>query len=255
MIRTWKKIGAGMILCIFMAGCGSQNEVYLETEVSQDTGNVQETEETEAGERLDILDVSGGEQTGSVDLPEVSGEEWAAEAALAPETTEDADKADRASGKCYVYVCGEVAEPGVYVLEPGDRIYEAVEMAGGMTADAGMCAVNLAESVYDGLMVYIPDSEEAAGMAGSMTSADSSVRNGEGTSGGTAASLEDGRLNLNTASLAELMTLSGIGQTKAQAVVNYRDAHGGFSSVEEIMNVDGIKEGLYNRIRDQIKVK
>lgn len=49
MIRTWKKIGAGMILCIFMAGCGSQNEVYLETEVSQDTGNVQETEETEAG--------------------------------------------------------------------------------------------------------------------------------------------------------------------------------------------------------------
>lgn len=143
----------------------------------------------------------------------------------------------------------------MYVLEPGDRIYEAVEMAGGMTADAGMSAVNLAESVYDGLMVYIPDSEEAAGMTGSMTSADSSVRNGEGTSGGTASSPEDGRLNLNTASLAELMTLSGIGQTKAQAVVNYRDAHGGFSSVEEIMNVDGIKEGLYNRIRDQIKVK
>ena len=204
-----------------------------------------------------------------MDLSEVSGEEWAAEVALAPETTEDADKADRVSGKCYVYVCGEVAEPGVYVLEPGDRIYEAVEMAGGMTADAGTCAVNLAESVYDGLMVYIPDSEEAAGMTGSMTSAggsavsaggsvtsaDSSVRNGEGTSGGTAASPEDGRLNLNTASLAELMTLSGIGQTKAQAVVNYRDAHGGFSSVEEIMNVDGIKEGLYNRIRDQIKVK
>lgn len=259
-----------MILCIFMAGCGSQNEVYLETEVSQDTGNVQETEETEAGERLDILDVSGGEQTGSVDLPEVSGEEWAAEAALAPETTEDADKADRASGKCYVYVCGEVAEPGVYVLEPGDRIYEAVEMAGGMTADAGTCAVNLAESVYDGLMVYIPDSEEAAGMAGSMTLAGDGVvsavgslnpaggsgaKAGGGSAEGTASSPEDGRLNLNTASLAELMTLSGIGQTKAQAVVNYRDAHGGFSSVEEIMNVDGIKEGLYNRIRDQIKVK
>ena len=70
------------------------------------------------------------EQTGSVDLSEVSGEEWAAEVALAPETTEDADKADRASGKCYVYVCGEVAEPGVYVLETGDRIYEAVGMPG-----------------------------------------------------------------------------------------------------------------------------
>lgn len=269
MIRTWKKIGAGMILCIFMAGCGSQNEVYLETEVSQDTGNPQETEEPETGERLDTLEVFGAEQAKETDLPEVSGGEQAAEAVLAPETTEVMQQAERVSGKCYVYVCGEVAEPGVYVLEPGDRIYEAVEMAGGMTADAGMGAVNLAESVYDGLMVYIPDREEAAGMAGSMTSAGgsavsaggsvtsagSSVRNGEGTSGGTASSLEDGRLNLNTASLAELMTLSGIGQTKAQAVVNYRDAHGGFSSVEEIMNVDGIKEGLYNRIRDQIKVK
>ena len=158
----------------------------------------------------------------------------------------------------------------MYVLESGDRIYAAVEMAGGMTADAGTCAVNLAQSVYDGLMVYIPDREEAAEMAGSMTLAGDGVvsavgslnpaggsgaKAGGGSAEGTASSPEDGRLNLNTASLAELMTLSGIGQTKAQAVVNYRDAHGGFSSVEEIMNVDGIKEGLYNRIRDQIKVK
>lgn len=269
MIRTWKKIGAGMILCIFMAGCGSQNEVYLETKVSQETGNPQEPEETETGERLDAPEVHGGEQSEETDLPEVSDGEQAAEAALAPETTEAMQQAERVSGKCYVYVCGEVAEPGVYVLESGDRIYEAVEMAGGMTADAGTCAVNLAESVYDGLMVYIPDREEVAEMAGSMTlaggsvvsaggsvtSAGGSAGNGKGTSGGTASSQEDGRLNLNTASLAELMTLSGIGQTKAQAVVNYRDTHGGFSSVEEIMNVDGIKEGLYNRIKDQIKVK
>ncbi len=142
-------------------------------------------------------DVSGGEQTGSVDLPEVSGEEWAAEAALAPETTEDADKADRASGKMLCLCLREVAEPGVYVLEPGDRIYEAVEMAG-MTADAGTCAVNLARAYTTDSWCIFLDSEEAAGMAGSMTSAggsavsaggsvtsaDSSVRNGEGTSGG-----------------------------------------------------------------------
>ena len=270
MIRTWKKIGAGMILCIFMAGCGSQNEVYLETKVSQETGNPQEPEETETGERLDTPEVPGAEQTEEPDLPEVSDGKQAAEAAFASETTEAMLQAERVSGKCYVYVCGEVAEPGVYVLESGDRIYEAVEMAGGMTADAGTCAVNLAQSVYDGLMVYIPDREEAAEMAGSMTLAGDGVvsavgslnpaggsgaKAGGGSAEGTASSPEDGRLNLNTASLAELMTLSGIGQTKAQAVVNYRDAHGGFSSVEEIMNVDGIKEGLYNRIRDQIKVK
>lgn len=269
MIRTWKKIGAGMILCIFMAGCGSQNEVYLETKVSQETGNPQETEEPETGECLDTPEVPGAEQTEEPDLPEISSVEQAEAGVFVPETTEAMQQAERVTGKCYVYVCGEVAEPGVYVLESGDRIYEAVEMAGGMTADAGTCAVNLAESVYDGLMVYIPDSEEAAEMAGSMTlaeggivsaggsvtSAGGSAGNGKGTSGGTASSQEDGRLNLNTASLAELMTLSGIGQTRAQAVVNYRDAHGGFSSVEEIMNVDGIKEGLYNRIKDQIKVK
>ncbi len=106
MIRTWKKIGAGMILCIFMAGCGSQNEVYLETEVSQDTGNVQETEETEAGEVWIYWTFPAGSRRkcGSAGG---FGEEWAAEA-LAPETTEDADKADQ---KCRenvsVYVCGE----------------------------------------------------------------------------------------------------------------------------------------------------
>ena len=107
-------------------------------------------------------------------------------------------QAERCLEKCYVYVCGEVAEPGVYVLESGDRIYEAVEMAGGMTADAGMCAVNLAESVYDGLMVYIPRQRRSGRDGGqydfcgrqcsfcgrSVTSADSSVVNGEGTSGG-----------------------------------------------------------------------
>ena len=78
----------------------------------------------------------------------------------------------------------------MYVLEPGDRIYEAVEMAGGMTADAGTCAVNLAESVYDGLMVYIPDSEEAAGMTGSMTSA------GGTAVSGTVRKLREGRHRL-----------------------------------------------------------
>lgn len=278
MIRTWKKIGAGMILCIFMAGCGSQNEVYLETEVSQENGDPQESEEPETGERLDTPEVPGAEQTEETDLPDISSVEQAEAGAFVPETTEAMQQAERVSGKCYVYVCGEVAEPGVYVLESGDRIYEAVEMAGGMTADAGTCAVNLAQSVYDGLMVYIPDREEAAEMAGSRTLAGGSavsaggsvasaggslnpaggsgVKAGGGSAGGTASETgEDGRLNLNTASLAELMTLSGIGQTKAQAVLDYRNAHGGFSSVEEIMNVDGIKEGLYNRIRDQIKVK
>ena len=76
-----------------------------------------------------------------------------------------------------------------------------------------------------------------------------------GLAGDVLAAFPEGLGELAVCCPEDLTRIDGIGQTKAQAVVNYRDAHGGFSSVEEIMNVDGIKEGLYNRIRDQIKVK
>lgn len=131
---------------------------------------------------------------------------------------------------CYVYICGAVENPGVYEVAAGNRIYEVVTLAGGLTADADVSAVNQAELVSDGQMIYLP------AMGESSTDTDT-------------------RVNINTASVAELMTLSGIGQAKAEQIAAYRDANGSFSSVEEIMNVDGIKEGLYNRIKDDIRVK
>lgn len=129
---------------------------------------------------------------------------------------------------CCVYICGAVVNPGVYEVASGSRIYEVVVQAGGLTEEADVAAVNQAEIVSDGQMIYLPAA-------------------GEG-------SAEDGRVNINTASVEELMTLSGIGQAKAEQIVTYRDANGSFSSGEEIMNVDGIKEGLYNRIKDNIRV-
>lgn len=140
----------------------------------------------------------------------------------------ETEEPETAGGLCYVYICGAVAEPGVYEVKQGSRIYEVVYMAGGLTEDADVSSVNQAEVIYDGQMIYLPTEAE-----------------GE----------TDGRVNINTASVDELMTLSGIGQTKAEQILAYRNENGNFSSVEEIMNVDGIKEGLYSRIKDDIRVK
>ena len=132
-----------------------------------------------------------------------------------PQTEEKDCQEDR--GSCIVYVCGAVENPGVYELPENSRVYEAVAMAGGMTEDAGMEAVAAAQ-------------EESG------------------------SNVEDGLLDINRASVADFMTLPGIGQSKAEALFQYREAHGRFSSVEEIMNVDGIKEGVFNKIKDSIKV-
>ena len=140
-------------------------------------------------------------------------------------------------GSCMVYVCGAVENPGVYELPENSRVYEAVAMAGRMTEDAGMEAVNQAEFVTDGQMLRIPTMEE---VAAAQEESESNV--------------DDGLLDINRASVADFMTLPGIGQSKAEALFQYREAHGRFSSIEEIMNVDGIKEGVFNKIKDSIKV-
>ena len=133
-------------------------------------------------------------------------------------------------GSCMVYVCGAVENPGVYELPENSRVYEAVAMA-------GMEAVNQAEFVTDGQMLRIPTMEE---VAAAQEESESNV--------------DDGLLDINRASVADFMTLPGIGQSKAEALFQYREAHGRFSSIEEIMNVDGIKEGVFNKIKDSIKV-
>ena len=141
---------------------------------------------------------------------------------------------------CFVYVCGAVNCPGVYELPPKSRVYEAIRMAGGVTEDAGSESVNQAEYVTDGQMRRIPTEE------GELAA--------EKSSGNTDQAVDDGLLNINSDSAADFMTLPGIGQSKADALVKYREEHGGFSSIEEIMQVDGIKEGVFHKIKDSIKV-
>ncbi len=139
-----------------------------------------------------------------------------------------------------VHVCGCVNAPGVYELPEGSRIYEAVEAAGGMGESAAADFLNQAAVVEDGQQIYIPSGEEVSGQA--WEPADPA---------GTA---DDGKINLNTAGEEELMSLSGIGEAKAAAIIRYRQEKGGFSSIEELMEVDGIKEGVFEKIKDQVKV-
>ena len=150
----------------------------------------------------------------------------------------------------YVHVCGQVNVPGVYELPKGSRIYEAVAAAGGMTKQAAGERLNQAATVEDGQQIYVLSKEEAA-------------KNAE-PAGGEAGVLDasipgmpqagDGKVNLNTATAEELMTLSGIGEAKAEAILRYREEHGGFQKVEELMEVEGIKEGVFNQIKEQVKI-
>ena len=184
-----------------LCGCGARNNVYLEKNAVE-TGELCVTE------------------------------------ALSATETEEPDGA-KEEKTCLVYVCGAVVAPGVYELDDGSRIYEAVELAGGFMEDAAEDVLNLAESVTDGQMIRIPTEEE---------------REAAGRQGAEADSAADGKLDLNRADVAALMELPGIGQSKAEAIVGYREEHGSFSRTEDLMKVEGIKEGVFNKIKDRIKV-
>lgn len=155
---------------------------------------------------------------------------------ITTEAAETETTGEEKAASIWVYVCGEVRDPGVYELPEGSRITDAVEAAGGMTGDAAETYLNLAETLSDGQKIEVPSVE----MAEALEEA--------------AAQDTSGLVNLNRATEAELMTLSGIGESKAKEIVRYRESRGGFQKPEDLMNIPGIKEGVYNKIRDQITV-
>lgn len=227
-----------ILLLVFSIGCGRDKVGYLET-AEWDTA---------AGEEA-------SEPSTEISVKAVTGDS-AADSTQETKETAAADGAETVNGQlCYVYVCGAVGKPGVYVLSSDARIYEAIELAGGLLEDASGESVNQAEPVTDGMMVRIPTKEEALQEPPAdvlvQSSSDISKQDNASADG---SSTDDGRINLNTADASDLMTLPGIGRSKADSIIAYREENGQFSSVESIMNVDGIKEGVYNRIRDRIKV-
>lgn len=141
----------------------------------------------------------------------------------------------------YVYVCGAVNNSGVYQTDIGSRLFEVIEMAGGFTPEADTASLNLARNVSDGEQIVVLTVEETAqGMT--------AVAENE------AVQSDNGLVNINTASLSELTLISGIGESRAQAIIDYREKNGGFQSIEDIKKVDGIKDGLFSKIKDYITI-
>lgn len=185
-----------------------------------------------------LLVISGcsGKEGESLEELSVSDKEKTEEEKSAPEEREDPAET------VYVYVCGAVNAPGVYELKKDARVFEAINLAGGMTAEAAPEAVSQARTVADGEQIYVPTVQEiqmqGAGVEDIVTgNADVS-----------------GKVNINTAGKEELMTLTGIGEAKAQSILDYREEHGQFGSIEDLMLIEGIKEGVFNKIKEDITI-
>lgn len=145
---------------------------------------------------------------------------------------EEIDSNDKQISTIYVYVCGAVQTEGVYQLPDGSRVYEAISAAGGFRADAATTQVNQAEILEDEMTVYVPTISE----------------------GTEAFQQKESKININKASKEELMTLPGVGESRAESIIRFREENGKFEAIEDIKQVSGIKDALFENIKDLIKV-
>lgn len=250
-----------LTVCLMMSGCTRREQLVLEVET--DAGTLQPaangTQETGVGS-----DPASGQTAG----PQQISREQTADPQQIP--WEQTAVGQQKPQTLWVHVCGAVRNPGVYELPAGSRVYEAVEKAGGFTEEADESYVNQAQTLTDGAKLVIPTLEQTQTMSFGDTGADIGIvgdagtgqdaagRNSSASPGvvpeqGAGAAL-DGKININTATEAELCSIPGIGATRAAAIVAYRQEQGGFTSIEDIMNVSGIKEGTYAKIKDSIRV-
>ncbi len=137
-----------------------------------------------------------------------------------------------------VYVAGAVKNPDVYTFEEGSIVKDAILKSGGATSDADLIAINLAKKLEDGEEIIVPFKNSD----GSASSADTSGSN------------NSKKININTASKDALISLPGIGDVKAQAIIDYRNKNGKFKTIEEIVNVSGIGEKTFESLKDLITV-
>ena len=177
------------------------------------------------------------------------------------------DGLDENNSKIYVYICGAVVNAGVVSGGAGMRLYQAVELCGGLIDEADGTRVNLAMQLKDGDKIYIPYAYDdisltdemnngcnpnATGISGSNT--ENSDGNSESYGSNTGGAGSSNLIDINKASKSELMQLSGIGEARALDIISYREKHGAFKRIEDIKNVSGIKDAAFNKIKDYICV-
>jgi competence protein ComEA len=184
-------------------------------------------------------------------LPRDAGPSGAEAVVLAPVASPAAGPSGEPGGAAaspapdvVVYVCGAVRSPGVVRLPDGARVTDALQVAGGPTAKAELAAVNLAAPVTDGQQIVVPERGAVA------AAPDASAAGG----GAASAALPAGLININTASLEELDALDGVGPSTAQKIIDYRNANGGFKTIDEIKEVPGIGDAKFAAMQDSITV-
>lgn len=158
------------------------------------------------------------------------------------QTEEESTDGNSEAALLYIYVCGAIQNPGVYTMPEGSRICDVFQKAGGLTSEAAVDYWNQARVLVDGEMIYVPTAKEVEDRG--LNSGDTANTNED----------NDNKININTASKEELMTIPGIGEAKALAIIAYREANGSFSSIEEVKNVEGIKDGVFSKMKDYIEI-
>lgn len=148
--------------------------------------------------------------------------------------------------KIYVDLKGAVKHPGVYALDQGSRVFDLLEMAGGLTEDAAERALNQAQLLVDQQSLYVPTMEEWE------VESQGPQANVVGSQAPLVSSPNSGKVNINQADLAQLETLPGIGAKKAQAIIDYRTANGSFHSLEDLGKVKGIGPKMLEKLKDLV---
>lgn len=148
------------------------------------------------------------------------------------ENASDASSFDaKTDEKYFVYICGAVENEGIYEFVPGTRLFELIERAGGLDEEADSSAINLSIEVSDEQFIRIPYIGEDIH------------------------SSEENLININKADVSELCTIPGIGEARANAIIEYREANGGFNDIEELKNIPGIKEATFSRIKAHVCIR
>ncbi|HEM2767776.1 TPA: helix-hairpin-helix domain-containing protein [Streptococcus suis] len=179
------------------------------------------------------------DQTGLTEFPQTE------QASSSQEQTEETStEVSKEPSQLVVDVKGAVVKPGLYTLEADARVNDAVEAAGGLTSQADPKSINLARKLSDEAVVYVASKDEKISVVASTTASSAMSQEEKTTS----------LVNLNTATEADLQTISGIGAKRATDIIAYREANGGFKSVDDLNNVSGIGDKTMESIRPYVTV-
>ena len=269
--RLWRVVLWGILwamLCPTLGACGAQREELFLSEkesIAYGDGNRKVESKVEDTDPNREAEPNAGNTDQNREAESNAGDtdqnRKAEPSAGSTDRTELSDASSEEEKTLVVHICGAVSAPGVYELPAGSRIIDAVEAGGGFLPEAEEACCNLAEEIVDGCQIYIMTKSESCAdgqtekKAGIQTSPDSDMQTTDrNVRSNSAPALENGLVNLNTADIAALMTLPGIGESRAKAIISYREQHGAFAQIEDIMKISGIKQAAFSKIKDKITV-